>query len=210
MKLAGVIYLYDITQPRMLRSTAKNLKMFQKLCGEDALKSVILGTTKWGPVESGPAGVRENELRTRFWKHMMENGSTMHRFANTRVSGWDMLHHLLHENFQSTILHIQDEVVNKKVLVPDTEAGRHLLDTLRSALETHMKMAQGHEENPGSEEDEEINAAQKELSKAMQSLKALQIPLSRRMLIFLGIAVSCFLLCEIDFSLHHYMKFSNN
>jgi hypothetical protein len=193
MKLAGVIYLYDISQPRMLRTTVKNLEMFQKLCGEDALNSVILGTTKWGRVESGPAQTRETQLRDRFWKHMMEKGSTMHRFSNTNASGWDMLHYLLHENFQSTILHIQDEIVNKNLLIPDTEAGRHLLDTLRSALEKNKKTAQGQEDDPELE---------KELSMAMQSLKALQIPLSRRILIFFGVAVSYYLLCEIHSSLH--------
>src|SRR4051794_37978067 len=47
-RLAGVIYLHRITDPRMGGSALKNLEMFQKLCGTGSLPSVILTTTMWG------------------------------------------------------------------------------------------------------------------------------------------------------------------
>ena len=41
-KLAGIVYLHDISLTRMLGSTLKDLDIFQKLCGEGALKRVVL------------------------------------------------------------------------------------------------------------------------------------------------------------------------
>lgn len=55
MKLAGVIYLHDIAQARMLGSTRRNLDMFRKLVGDKALDVVVLGTTKWGSVDESIA-----------------------------------------------------------------------------------------------------------------------------------------------------------
>jgi hypothetical protein len=198
MKLAGVIYLYDVTQPRMMGTTRKNLQMFQKLCGTDAMKSVVLGTTKWGQVDGRLEAKREGQFRERFWKEMTAQGSEMLRFQNTYDSGWKMLHHLLNTKFQNNFLHIQKEVVDYQKLIPDTEAGRHLLDILKKSLELQNKRAQ-HYDDPGVEE--EHVAMQNELRMAVQALQVLQIPLSRRILIFFGIAVSLFsFLCENAFS----------
>ncbi|KAF9464788.1 hypothetical protein BDZ94DRAFT_1351378 [Collybia nuda] len=48
MKLAGVIYLHDISKPCILGSIHKNFQVFHKLCGDNALLGVILGMMKWG------------------------------------------------------------------------------------------------------------------------------------------------------------------
>ena len=50
MKNAGIIYLHEITLKHMTDTALKNLDMFRKLCGDDALMKVVLGTTKWGEV----------------------------------------------------------------------------------------------------------------------------------------------------------------
>ncbi|EJT75385.1 hypothetical protein GGTG_05322 [Gaeumannomyces tritici R3-111a-1] len=46
--LAGIVYLHRISDPRMGGSAMKNLRMFKKLCGKDALERVVLATTMWG------------------------------------------------------------------------------------------------------------------------------------------------------------------
>ncbi|KAH9436696.1 hypothetical protein MCOR02_000365 [Pyricularia oryzae] len=60
--LHGIIYLHRISDPRMQGSARKNLMMFKKLCGDDALKKVILATTMWDIVPTETAEARQAEL----------------------------------------------------------------------------------------------------------------------------------------------------
>ena len=46
-KLTDIVYLHDISLTHMLGPISKSLDVFQKLCGTDALKRVVLCTTKW-------------------------------------------------------------------------------------------------------------------------------------------------------------------
>jgi hypothetical protein len=78
--------LHDITQTRMLGSTLKNLKMFGKLCGKDAAKSVVFASTKWDNVMKEVGERREKELLEIFWKEMLDAGSHTTRIENTRES----------------------------------------------------------------------------------------------------------------------------
>jgi hypothetical protein len=103
MKIGGVIYLYEISQTRMLGSARKNLAMFRKLCGEDALKKVVLGTTKWGEITDDVGQRREQQLRDNFWKEMIDEGSQMRRFLNTPESAWEMVSIIL-QNFAKHIV----------------------------------------------------------------------------------------------------------
>lgn len=45
VKLAGIVYLHRINDTRLGGSAMKNLRMFKKLCGDDALSCVVLATT---------------------------------------------------------------------------------------------------------------------------------------------------------------------
>lgn len=196
MKLAGVVYLYDISQTRMLGTTRKNLEMFRKLCGDDALKSVILATTKWGKIDNQTGEQRESQLRQKFWKEMIENGSSMCRYFRTNASAWEMLHTILQERFDSTVLQIQKEVVDSEKLIPDTDAGMHLRELLEKALEIQKRRVNS-DDNPQLAE-----AAENELRQVMNSLKVLKVPLARRLLIFFGVAVSPLYLPKCILSLH--------
>jgi hypothetical protein len=51
--------------------------MFQKLCGDDALKNVILVTTMWSQVDVDVGRKREDELHqsSEFWKPLIELGA---------------------------------------------------------------------------------------------------------------------------------------
>lgn len=72
--------------------------MFDRLCGDDACKSVILGTTKWGKFENYEmAKTKEQDLRDGFWKHMVAKGSAVYRVDDekTRTSPWDLVETVL-------------------------------------------------------------------------------------------------------------------
>ena len=83
IRLGGIIYLHRISDQRMQGSAKKNLFMFKKLCGPNALKQVILATTMWDRVSDAEGKARENELASTpdFWGWMVSQGSRVYQHA---------------------------------------------------------------------------------------------------------------------------------
>lgn len=73
IRLSGIIYLHRITQPRMQGSAKSNIQLFWQLCGDNALRNVVLATTWWDVVEEGLGSKREQELKDKkeFWGFML-------------------------------------------------------------------------------------------------------------------------------------------
>jgi small GTP-binding protein len=126
VKLNGIIYLHRISDIRMQGSAKKNLVLFKKLCGEDALKNVVLATSMWDKVAPHEAQKREDQLKNtpEFWGWMMSKGSKTYRHNNTKESARDLLKHFL--PMDKTILALQDDMVNKHKTLGETGAGREL------------------------------------------------------------------------------------
>ncbi|KAG6907312.1 hypothetical protein DXG01_009431 [Tephrocybe rancida] len=130
MTLAGVIYLHEISQTRFLGTVQKNLDMFNKLIGRDATKNVVLATTKWGEIPHEVGGRREEQLREHHW--MVDLGAKLLRFTDSRESGWAIIQHILDQAVTQDVdaVEIQQELVEVKKILPETEAGQALLCTL--------------------------------------------------------------------------------
>ena len=125
MNLAGIVYLHDICLPRCTGTILKNLDMFKKLCGDDALGNVVLGTTKWSLIHRQETGEqREQQLHDSFWKDMINHGSVIRRVRDDS-SAREILDHILQNKAVESVL-IQDEVVDKRIPVPETTAGKTL------------------------------------------------------------------------------------
>lgn len=73
MLLHGIVYLHRITNVPMHGSAKKNLLMLKKLCGDDALRKVVLTTTMWDKVPNREAEDREQQLvdTPEFWGFMV-------------------------------------------------------------------------------------------------------------------------------------------
>ena len=86
IKLNGIIYLHRISDVRMQGSAKKNLFMFKKLCGPNALRHVILATTMWDRVSEVEGRAREQELTSTddFWGWMVSQGSRVCRHSGRR------------------------------------------------------------------------------------------------------------------------------
>ena len=125
MNLAGIVYLHDICQARITGTASKNLDIFKKLCGEDALGNVVLGTTKWTTIRQEIGQQREQQLRDTFWKDMIERGSVVKRVGDDSSSAREILDHILRNKAVESVL-IQDEVVEQRIPIPKTTAGRML------------------------------------------------------------------------------------
>jgi predicted GTPase len=74
LQLNGIIYLHPINQPRLQGSAKKNIRQFEKLCGENALQKVVLATTMWDVEDEVVATQRERQLleTKEFWGYMRE------------------------------------------------------------------------------------------------------------------------------------------
>ncbi|KAH6887450.1 hypothetical protein B0T10DRAFT_71258 [Thelonectria olida] len=127
--LHGIIYLHRITDPRMQGSAKKNLLMFKKLCGEDALRKVVLATTMWDELGANAAlgNEREKELidTPEFWGYMVSKGSRVHRHYNTADSAQRIIKELARGSLRVT-LDLQDQMVNERRELIETGAGKEI------------------------------------------------------------------------------------
>ena len=59
--LARVLYFHRISDFRMTDVSGKNPSMFRKVCGDGALRNVIIVTNMWGEVDPQTGNAREAE-----------------------------------------------------------------------------------------------------------------------------------------------------
>ncbi|KAG6847276.1 hypothetical protein H0H93_009109, partial [Arthromyces matolae] len=91
MRLAGIVYLHDITESRRFVSVQKNLNTFRQLIGHDAAKKFVFATTNWGNASKDFGARREAELKDRHLISMLTLGAKLGRFTDSYESGWAIL-----------------------------------------------------------------------------------------------------------------------
>ncbi|KAF9647119.1 hypothetical protein BDM02DRAFT_3251214 [Thelephora ganbajun] len=138
-KLTGVLYFHRITDLRMGGTQTRNFRMFRKLCGESALRNVVIVTNMWGGVEPGIGDAREAELMREdiFFKPVLESGARMARHENT-VSSAEGIIRLLIDN-QPLPLQIQRELVHECKDIVETSAGQELNRELSDQIRKHQE-----------------------------------------------------------------------
>ena len=116
----------------------KNLRMFRKLCGDGALKNVVITTTNWNRVSQEEGARREGELRQseNFFKPLIDAGAQLARHDSGRASAQSIMSHLL--NGTPVPLQIQDEILGGKDLV-ETSAGFELTEYMQKLEKRHRK-----------------------------------------------------------------------
>ncbi|KJZ70207.1 hypothetical protein HIM_10393 [Hirsutella minnesotensis 3608] len=135
VRLAGIIYLHRITDPRMQGSAVKNLHMFQKLCGERGMASVVLTTTMWQGLDNTEEGReignrREDGLqRPEFWGAMIKRGSRIVRHDGSSESASRIVDRLVEPIFSGNspggvVLDIQVQMVDEGKKLDETAAGQ--------------------------------------------------------------------------------------
>jgi len=179
MKLAGIIYLHEITQSRMLGAARRNLDMFQKLCGKDATRNVILATTKWSEISPELGERREKQLRGEHWQDMLLLGSRMRRFESTQTSARYIIDDILARNAVDPTL-IQFELVRIDKFLAETEAGRTLRYTLVELLEAQKKAAEQLLKDDGDKTRNVILETDNKIRSLVGQIHGLSVPLSRK------------------------------
>ena len=142
--------------------TNRNLKMFKKLGGEDALKNVIVVTTRWDDVPEKDREAmekREDELmktQGKFFEPLIAAGSQYLRHDNTYRSARRIMNQLVDND--PIALQIQVEMREGKK-VEETAAGTELTAEMNKLIEKHtteMKGLRKEMEEAIAEKDEEL------------------------------------------------------
>jgi septin family protein len=122
VKVSGIIYLHRISSPRMEGSALRNLRMFRKLCGDEFMKNVVLGTTFWDIVSEEIGSAREEELlqTDNFFKNMKALGCDVVRISDDRDSNLKLLSRFAVN--RPSVMQIQQELIEGKSLAETAAA----------------------------------------------------------------------------------------
>jgi hypothetical protein len=198
--------LHRISDNRMSGSPLKNLHMFGKLCGDGAIKNVVLGTTMWTKVKPDIGERREKELEETYWREMLNMGSRMMRFRDSSEAAWDMIDKIVdtRDTDKDQALLLQEELVDLGRRLSETEAGKALYNKLQQALAEQKEAIRRLQEEAEAEQNEQLakelalqyRAMQETLQCTFDELAKMKIPLGRRLLMLLSLrrprSVGCF------------------
>ncbi|KAM0491535.1 hypothetical protein ACHAP8_010580 [Fusarium lateritium] len=174
--LHGMIYLHRITDNRMTGSAKTHKTTFEKLCGKDALKRVILATTMWDDLKDlkkyKQAEMREKDLKQteRFWGYMLENGSSYHRYENTSESAQDIVKRLaMHD--KPIVTALQKEIVDDHRTLIETSAGKALNDDILKVQEKYEKRLEAMEKEMRTADEERRTELQEDRDRMAQMIE---------------------------------------
>ena len=116
LRISGIIYLHRISAPRMEGSSIRNLRMFRRLCGEECMQNVILGTTFWDALGEEAGAARETELLQTegFFKEMKDRDCDIVRISHNREECLKLLSRFAAK--QPSVMCIQQELFEGKLL----------------------------------------------------------------------------------------------
>lgn len=155
-RLAGVLYLHDITKAKVGGVAQRNIRMLEQMIGRKKFNNCTLVTTKWGCTNNPQdEELRENTLRTqnKFFGNMLQNGqlndnARIRRFdPKTKQTAIDIITPYLKREFTP---HLAEQMVSPsgpKLALGETEAGKVVSDNLTKLAETKQEL-------------EKVNAAQ--------------------------------------------------
>ena len=122
----------------MAGALKKSFGLFTKLCGDDALRNVVIVTNMWSKVtpEEGNARQRELETDNRFFRPALKLGATITRHDNTRDSALGIIRGLLDNH--PVPLGIQRELVDSRKHFLETEVAQEVNRGLQTLIQRQM------------------------------------------------------------------------
>jgi hypothetical protein len=168
--------------------------MFEKLCGKDRLKNIVLTTTMWDDIEESEGFDRERELKAKYWAAMIRQGSSVVRFHNTPESAWDIIDIFLQTPNSPSALLLQEEMVDMIKELHETEAGKALYTSLEYTVQRQREMLSKIRAETRRQADEtvlavlksEYDQVNKQLASTITEMQKLKVPITRRFLNILG------------------------
>jgi septal ring factor EnvC (AmiA/AmiB activator) len=158
-KLAGVIYIYRISDDKFGGLAVKNFRMFRELCGE--MKNVLLMTNMWGRVTLQQGAAREQQLRDKYFSAAIEKGAQLCRHSNTPESARTIIREILKN--QPVVLKIQRELIEEHKQLGQTGAGAELNREIREVEERYQREIKELEESMRRAKEEKDEESRQEL-----------------------------------------------
>ena len=174
----------------MAGTPLKNLRMFEQLCGKNAFQNVILTTTMWDEVDEETGSEREMELKSKYWRSMLEQQSTTNRFLGTRESALNIIQPLVDAANDKSKLLLQQEMVDMRTKLPATSAGLRLFEETELLVKRRQQvLEQIRNAMKHSNEDEtslptlqdEYQRLKTQLDTAVNEMRTLRLPLGKRL-----------------------------
>jgi len=140
--LTALLYFHRISDNRVAGPSLKNLRMFMKLCGKD-FKRIVLTTTMWDLVDPEIGVIREQEMIDQYWSVMIECGSRVSRFLQTRASAFQVLRPIIDDINAGEDLLLQKEMEDIASTLRKTTAGAILYNKFEVLVTRQQKMLEG-------------------------------------------------------------------
>ena len=136
-KLSGLIYFQRISDPRFGVKSVLYLRMFQKLCGLQAYKNVVVLTTFWDQVTHEIGARQEAQLMLSVFAELVEGGAKFIRHDNTVESTRKVLSHIF--PMPPTITQIQTEMGKEGKSLSETSVGAVLSKEVEQGIANYKK-----------------------------------------------------------------------
>ncbi|TEB20537.1 hypothetical protein FA13DRAFT_1696666 [Coprinellus micaceus] len=197
MLVGGVLYLHDTTKDGWTGASRRNLNLFSKICGDDAMNLVRFLTTKWGNVpdtQLGNAERRIKELKEKHWQPLIAHGAAVHHLDPPRQLSlpggiqdpWVLIHQMLvsmnARQMRDRILLLQRELVKERRFLIESKAGRELSMSLEDLLARAKALQRAAREDGVSSVDKEaLQERQRQIDELTRQIGNLTPALSKRL-----------------------------
>ncbi|KAF9555463.1 hypothetical protein CPC08DRAFT_712004 [Agrocybe pediades] len=125
----GVIYTHSITDNRISESQCRALRCFRHLCGDRICPNILFVTTMWDDVKTRcRAEEMERRLKEKYWRDMISLGASTTPYWNTPQSARETVNNFIgrRQGLSRIPLQIQQDIVDKRLTLGETEAARAL------------------------------------------------------------------------------------
>lgn len=157
---------------------------------------VILVSTMWDKVAQDIGTKREDELRERFWKALLDKGSDIDRLQRMdSTEAWRIVKGVIQKHEKREGVLLQEELVDLKKRLNETEAGKTLYSSLQALLadqKSHLQDLLTQMDTSGADPrvkqqlEKEYRRLDEQFQKTFQEIGKLKITLSRRILMGLS------------------------
>lgn len=148
--ISAILYVHNISQPRMQGSALRTFRIFRNLCGDDFSSKVALLTTfhdLYDQTQPELIASRLDELRhDEFFGSIIARGALMCKAPRTQEGGQSLICDITAR--LDIPLKVQEEVVDKKVRMEDTLAMKTMfeMELERQRVEYEQKMDEARQE----------------------------------------------------------------
>ncbi|KAI6107657.1 hypothetical protein EDD16DRAFT_1620546 [Pisolithus croceorrhizus] len=137
--LSAILLLHPITDNRLRWTPLKHLRLFQKLCGKEAMAQTGLVTTMWNEVDEDVGNERMASLNNNYWRAMIAQGSKTYRFWNTPDAARELLREVTNKSEERYHSMLRQEISELKMF-GGTVAAKMLCFRLEQLSERRLEI----------------------------------------------------------------------